>query len=66
MNIIGINALHCDLSAALVCDAHLMAVLEEERFLRVKRWAGSPSPTTDWGLCQGGLVLGDVHHIAVS
>ena len=42
MIILGINAYHGDVSAALVRDGELVAAVEEERFRRVKHWAGFP------------------------
>ena len=42
MLIIGINAFHGDSSAALIKDGILVAAAEEERFRRVKHWAGFP------------------------
>ena len=42
MLILGINAYHGDVSAALVRDGELVAAVEEERFRRVKHWAGFP------------------------
>jgi carbamoyltransferase len=43
MPILGINAYHGDSSAALFADGALQAAVEEERFNRVKHWAGFPS-----------------------
>jgi predicted NodU family carbamoyl transferase len=43
MNILGLNAFHDDSSAALVRDGILVAAAEEERFRRLKHWAGFPS-----------------------
>jgi carbamoyltransferase len=43
MNILGLNAFHGDSSAALIRDGVLVAAAEEERFRRVKHWAGFPS-----------------------
>ncbi len=41
--ILGINAFHGDSSACLVKDGALVAAVEEERFRRVKHWAGFPT-----------------------
>ena len=41
--VLGINAYHGDASAAIVRDGKLLAAVEEERFRRVKHWAGLPS-----------------------
>ena len=43
MFILGLNAYHGDSSAALVVDGQLVAAVEEERFNRVKHWAGFPA-----------------------
>jgi carbamoyltransferase len=66
MIILGINAFHADSSAALVRDGALVAAAEEERFRRVKHWAGFPSQSVDYCLREAGLRLGDVHHVAVN
>ncbi len=42
MNILGINAFHGDASAALLQNGQLVAAVEEERFNRIKHWAGLP------------------------
>ena len=42
MKIIGINAFHADSSACLVIDGKLISAVEEERFHRIKHWAGFP------------------------
>ena len=40
--ILGLNAYHADLAACLVRDGKLIAAGEEERFRRIKHWAGLP------------------------
>lgn len=42
MIVLGINAYHGDVSAVLLRDGRLLAAVEEERFRRVKHWAGFP------------------------
>ena len=42
MIILGINAYHADSSAAIFVDGRMIAAIEEERFTRVKHWAGFP------------------------
>lgn len=42
MVILGVNAYHGDVSAVLLRDGALVAAVEEERFWRVKHWAGFP------------------------
>jgi carbamoyltransferase len=66
MNILGINAYHGDASAALIKDGQLLAAVEEERFNRVKHWAGFPAESIRNVLEEGGITIGDVDHVAVS
>ncbi|MEM7145825.1 MAG: carbamoyltransferase C-terminal domain-containing protein [Verrucomicrobiota bacterium] len=66
MNILGINAYHGDSSAALLQDGELIAAVEEERFNRVKHWAGFPAESIRYCLESGGLEVHDLDHIAVS
>jgi len=46
--ILGLNAYHGDSSACIVVDGRLIAAAEEERFRRVKHWAGLPSEAINW------------------
>ena len=41
--VLGINAYHGDVSAVLLRDGQLVAAVEEERFRRIKHWAGFPT-----------------------
>src|ERR1051326_638499 len=66
MIILGINAFHGDAAAALVRDGVLVAAAEEERFRRIKHWAGLPSQAIDYCLREAGARLGDIDHIAVN
>ncbi|WP_417735092.1 carbamoyltransferase [Rosistilla oblonga] len=66
MNIIGINAYHGDASASLVIDGQLVAAVEEERFNRIKHWAGFPSQSIQYCLDVAGLTIDDIDHVAVS
>ena len=43
MIILGLNAFHADSAACIVRDGKLVAAAEEERFRRVKHWAGFPA-----------------------
>ena len=61
MFIIGINAFHGDSSACLLKDGRLIAAAEEERFRRIKHWAGFPSEAIRWCLLDAGINLEDVH-----
>ena len=66
MKIIGLNAYHGDASAALVVDGQLVAAVEEERFNRIKHWAGFPGESIRWCLQQAGLKFTDIDHVAIS
>src|SRR5437660_12235305 len=64
MIILGLNAFHADSSAALIRDGKLIAAAEEERFRRIKHWAGFPSQAIAYCLSESGISLSDVDHIA--
>ena len=66
MIILGLNAFHGDSSAALVRDGKLIAAVEEERFRRIKHWAGFPSQSIAYCLHEAGVRLSDVEHVAVN
>src|SRR5581483_12452800 len=66
MLIFGINAYHGDVSAALVRDGVLVAAVEEERFRRVKHWAGFPAESLRQCLAIVGADARDVDGFAVS
>src|SRR5690242_19772327 len=48
--VLGLNAFHGDASAALLNNGHLVAAVEEERFNRIKHWAGFPAQAARWCL----------------
>lgn len=64
--VLGINAYHGDVSAALLRDGQLVAAVEEERFRRVKHWAGFPTLAIRTVLEIAGIRGGDVEHVAIS
>lgn len=66
MIIIGINAYHGDSSACLVKDGVLIAAAEEERFRRIKHWAGFPSEAIRYCLSEAKITLDEVNHIAIN
>ena len=66
MYILGINAYHAGASACLVRDGELVAAAEEERFRRVKHWAGFPSQAIAYCLREAGVRLADVQHLAIN
>ena len=66
MLILGLNAFHGDAAAAIVRDGVLIAAAEEERFRRIKHWAGFPSEAIAYCLAEAGATLGDVDVVAVN
>ncbi|MBF0625422.1 MAG: carbamoyltransferase [Magnetococcales bacterium] len=66
MNILGINAYHGDSAACLVMDGELMAAAEEERFTRIKHWAGFPARSIRFCLDHVGLQLDAINVIAIN
>jgi carbamoyltransferase len=66
MNILGINAFHGDASACLVQDGQLTVAVEEERYKRIKHWAGFPADSIRHCLNMAGIKPQEIDHIAVS
>jgi len=64
--VLGLNAHHADASAALFADGELVAAAEEERFRRIKHWAGFPEHAIRYCLAQAGVGLNQVTHVAVN
>ena len=56
MIILGLNAFHGDASACLVINGQLVAAAEEERFRRIKHWAGFPSQAIKYCLAEAGVL----------
>jgi len=66
MNIIGINAFHADSSACLIIDGKLISAVEEERFNRIKHWAGFPVASIKYCLKEANFDLNDIDHICIN
>ena len=66
MIILGINAYHGDVSAVLLRDGALVAAVEEERFRRVKHWAGFPHEAIRVCLDMAGITPREVDYFAIS
>jgi len=64
--ILGLNAYHGDSSACLLIDGRIVAAAEEERFRRIKHWAGFPAEAISWCLREGGIGLAQLNHVAVN
>lgn len=66
MYILGINAYHGGASACLIKDGQLIAAAEEERFKRVKYWAGFPVEAIRYCLAEAGITAYDLDHVGIS
>src|SRR5436190_19724341 len=66
MKILGLNAYHGDSAACLFIDGKLIAAAEEERFRRIKHWAGLPTSAINYVLQEAKLSLGEIDHIAIN
>ena len=64
--ILGINAYHGGASACLISDGQLIAAAEEERFTRIKYWAGFPVLAIGYCLREAGISVNDLDHIALA
>ncbi len=65
MIIVGINAYHADASAAIFVDGKMIAATEEERFRRIKHWAGFPSLSIAFCLKEAGVSYSEVDFFAI-
>jgi carbamoyltransferase len=65
MYILGINAYHADSSAAIFKDGVMIAATEEERFTRIKHWAGFPVLAIQFCLREAHISLKDVDYITI-
>ena len=66
MYILGINAYHGDSSACLLKDGVVICATEEERFRRIKHWAGFPSQAILFCLEDAGITLSEIDHVTIS
>ena len=64
--VLGLNAYHGDSSACLLRDGALVAAAEEERFRRIKHWAGFPAESIRYCLAEAGIGLADVDVVAIN
>lgn len=65
MYILGLNAYHADSSAAIFKDGVMIAATEEERFTRIKHWAGFPVNAIKFCLNEAGISIEEVDHITI-
>ena len=66
MLIVGLNAYHGDVAAAVLRDGQLIAAVEEERFNRIKHAAGFPKQAIKTALGMAGATPADVDVWAVA
>src|SRR5947199_2957576 len=66
MRILGLHAYHGESAACLFVDGKLIAAAEEERFRRIKHWAGLPTSAINYVLEEGKVSLGEIDHIAIN
>src|SRR5437764_8839068 len=66
MYVLGINAYHAGASACLIRDGELIAAAEEERFRRIKYWAGFPTAAVQYCLAEAGITAYDLDHVGIS
>ncbi len=65
MIILGINAYHADSSAAIFVNGKMIAATEEERFTRVKHWAGFPAQAIQFCLQEAGINFDKVDYFSI-
>ncbi|MEM7600054.1 MAG: carbamoyltransferase C-terminal domain-containing protein [Verrucomicrobiota bacterium] len=65
-SVLGINAFHGDASAAILIDGELVGAVEEERFNRIKHWAGFPSESIRYCLREAGIDPRQLDRVAIS
>ena len=65
MYILGLNAYHADSSAAIFRNGEMVAAIEEERFTRIKHWAGFPVEAIKFCLKEADIQLSDVDYITI-
>jgi carbamoyltransferase len=53
--ILGLNCFNADSAACLVRDGRIVAAAEEERFRRIRHWAGFPSHAIRYCLKEASL-----------
>ncbi len=66
MIILGISAYHGDCSASIIKDGKLIAAVEEERFTRIKHWAGFPAKSIEFCLKEAKVNIKDLDYIAIA
>ena len=63
--ILGLNINHADSSAALVRNRQVVCATEEERFTRMKHWAGTPMQAIEFCLNHQNISIKEIDEIAI-
>ena len=66
MIILGLNINHADTSACLIINGKIITAIEEERFVRIKHYAGLPMNSIEFCLEQSDLAIKDIDFITVN
>ena len=66
MKILGLNINHADTSACLIVNGEIITAIEEERFVRIKHYAGLPINSIEFCLQQSELEIKDIDFITVN
>ncbi len=66
MIILGLNINHADTSACLIVNGKIISAIEEERFVRIKHYAGVPINSIEFCLHKAKLRLKDINFITVN
>ena len=66
MIILGLNINHADTSACIIINDKIIAAIEEERFVRIKHYAGLPKNSIEFCLAQSELEIKDIDFITVN
>ena len=66
MIILGINYHHPDSSACLLKDGNIIAAVEEERFTRIKHFAGFPENSIRFCLEFNNIKFSEIDYVALN
>ena len=66
MIILGLNINHADTSACLIVNGKIIAAIEEERFVRIKHYAGFPKNSIEFCLSLANKRIKDVNFVTVN
>ena len=66
MNILGLNINHADTSATLIVGNEIIASVEEERFKRIKHYAGFPYESISYCLNKKKIKISDLDYLCLN